>query len=238
MVDDDRDFAESLADVLRLEGHEVATAYTGEDAISRFREESFDLAFIDVRLPGLNGVQSFREIRRLRPSAQVYMMTGYSVQQLLDEALALGARGVLSKPLDIDVVLKAVDSAKPAGVLIVDDDPDFVAGIEEVLRDAGYMVHIARDGEEAIERVIAGGKVDILILDLRLPLLSGLEVFLELRERKRELPTIIVTAYAREYSSELNQLSTMRVTGILVKPFNPADLLALLAELPLSTDGR
>ena len=59
IVDDDQDHAESLADILELRGYEVEVAFTGEDAIERFREADFDLVFMDVKLPGKNGVETF-----------------------------------------------------------------------------------------------------------------------------------------------------------------------------------
>ena len=84
VVDDHRDVAEGLADVLRMHGHEVEVAFNGEQAIRTFREKDFDIAFMDVMMPGMNGVESFLEIRKIKPAAKVFMMTGYSVEQLLN----------------------------------------------------------------------------------------------------------------------------------------------------------
>ena len=105
IVDDDLDFGESLAIVLEGQGCEVTTASSGEDAVKIFKEEDFDIAFMDVRLPGICGVESFLEIRKFKPEARVVMMTGYSVQDLLKQAVDNGAWGILNKPLDIQSVL-------------------------------------------------------------------------------------------------------------------------------------
>ena len=88
VVDDDADNAYSLGELFELEGHSVQVALSGEDAIAAYLAADFDLAFMDVMMPGLNGVESFIEIRKMRPEARVYMMTGYSVEQLLQQALA------------------------------------------------------------------------------------------------------------------------------------------------------
>ena len=95
VVDDDRDHAESVAEILEMRGHRVELAYTGEQAIVRFCEADFDMVLMDVKLPGMNGVQTFFEFRRLRADARVLMMTGYSVEQLLltSRQLEGGARG-------------------------------------------------------------------------------------------------------------------------------------------------
>jgi two-component system, NtrC family, response regulator HydG len=119
---------------------------------------------------------------------------------------------------------------KPEGVLIADDDPDFVASIRELLEDYGYVVHVASDGSEALD-YIRTHSIDVLILDLRMPMLCGLEVYVRLKEEGRCLPTIIVTAYAREMDDDIQQLRAMHVTGVLTKPFDPAELLHQLAAI-------
>ena len=112
VVDDHRDVAEGLADVLRLNGHEVEVAYNGEQAVRIFRERDFDIAFMDVMMPGMNGVESFLAIRRTKPDAKVVMMTGYSVEQLLDQVVDKGAYGVLHKPVSMNDVLETLERVK------------------------------------------------------------------------------------------------------------------------------
>ncbi|HUB96021.1 MAG TPA: response regulator [Stellaceae bacterium] len=109
IVDDDRDHAESIADILSMQGHEIVMVYTGEEAVERFAEHLFDLTLMDVKLPGMNGVEAFFELRRQRADAQIVMMTGFSVEQHLSQALLSGARGVLRKPFAIADLLRAVD---------------------------------------------------------------------------------------------------------------------------------
>ncbi len=231
IVDDDRDFAESVADVLEARGHRCEIALTGEEAVRIFGERDFDLTFMDVKLPGMNGVESFFEIRKIKPDARVMMMTAYSVEQLLEQAIDQGALGVLRKPFDPDELLGVLESVKPAGVvLVVDDYPDFAESIEKFLTVRGYNVLIAHSGEAAVETVMADS-IDLLVLDLRLPVLSGLEVYMELKNRGRALPTVIVTGYAEEEAASIDSLHSMKATGCLVKPFDPRDLLAAIEAL-------
>jgi CheY-like chemotaxis protein len=105
VVDDDKDNASSLAEIFELEGHRVTTVNSGKDAISAFRSQDFDLAFMDIAMPGKNGVESFFEIRKFKPDARVYMMTGFSVEALVQQALNQGALGVLHKPFDLTKLL-------------------------------------------------------------------------------------------------------------------------------------
>ena len=99
VVDDDADNANSLGELFELEGHRPLVVYDGGAAIAAYLKEDFDIAFMDVMMPGKNGVESFLEIKKLKPLAKVYMMTGYSVEQLLQQAMAGGAMGVFSKPV-------------------------------------------------------------------------------------------------------------------------------------------
>ena len=138
IVDDDADFAQSLGIFLRLDGHEVELASDGETAVEQFRHNDYDITFMDVRLPGMNGVESFFEIRKLKPDAKVMMMTAHRLEELLQQAVDNGAICVLGKPLDMDEVLRSLESVKPSGVvLVVDDDEDFVKALSWSLTDAG-----------------------------------------------------------------------------------------------------
>jgi CheY-like chemotaxis protein len=153
VVDDDPDFAEGLAITLELEGHEVTFASSGEEAVRKFGKRDFDVTLMDVRMPGMDGLESLLEIRKIKPDAKVFMMTAYSVEVLLRQAMAEGAMGVLNKPFDSETLLKALKDVSPAGVILVaDDDPDFVEGVQSTLTEAGYTVTIARTGQEAVDR--------------------------------------------------------------------------------------
>jgi len=225
IVDDNQDFAESLADLLKLDGHQVDFAFDGETAVENFRKQDYDITFMDIKLPGMNGVESFFELRKINPQAKVVMMTGYNIEQLAGQAVENGALGVLSKPIGMPEILEQLEKVKPNGlILLTDDDQDFVNSLEEVLTNHNYKVLVARTGQEALDRIVANN-IDVLILDLKLPVLSGLEVYLTLKEQGRVLPTIIVTGYPIEEADNINLLRAMSISGCFIKPFDPQALL-------------
>jgi len=117
IVDDDRDLAESLALAVEGRGYEVEVAHSGEEAIERYRQRDFDIAFMDVRLPGKNGVESFLEIRDIRPEARVVMITGYLMEELRQQAEEHGVQGVLQKPFSprrlFDILERLRDEGTP-----------------------------------------------------------------------------------------------------------------------------
>ncbi|NNE22617.1 MAG: response regulator [Rhizobiales bacterium] len=231
VVDDDTDAADSLAELFDMEGHDVEVAYSGERAIQAYREGHFDIAFMDIMMPGKNGVESFFEIRKMRPDAKVYMMTGFSVEQLVQQAIQNGAMGVLSKPLDLQKVVAVVDEVKPEGVvLIAEDDPNFGPQLAEMISQGGYACKLAVDGQEALD-CMSSDNIDILILDLKLPVIDGIEVYTRLKSSDRTVPTIIITGQEDEHADTLQAIKDVKVTGILNKPFDPAILLDQLKKL-------
>ena len=109
VVEDDHDFAESLVIALGTRNCKVETAYTGEDAIRMFHDRAFDIVFMDIKLPGKNGVQSLAEILDFAPKARIVMMTGFSEPSLLEQARRAGALDVLRKPFRMRDLLGFID---------------------------------------------------------------------------------------------------------------------------------
>lgn len=109
VVEDDRDFAESLVIALGTRRCEVEVAPTGEDALRLFSKGHYDITFMDIKLPGKNGVQCLSEIMELAPGAQVVMMTGYSEPSLLEQARRAGAMDILRKPFRMRELLSYID---------------------------------------------------------------------------------------------------------------------------------
>lgn len=224
VVDDDEDNANSLGELFELEGHDVTVAHSGEDAIAAYVSENFDLAFMDVMMPGLNGVESFMEIRKLRPEARVFMMTGYSVEQLLQQAMDHGAMGVLTKPIEIDRLLRTLDEVKPSGiVLIADEDPTFGMQLKQLMDGAGMRCGLLQRETD----VLLDGDA-MAIIDINKPLIHGVEIYTRLRRQGHMRPAIIVTKPGDQGGDAFDALRDVAVTGILNKPFDPMMLLQRL----------
>ena len=107
IVDDDRDLAESLADLLKVFGYEVTVATNGRDALERAQTSDFDVTFMDVRMPVMNGVDSCLAIKQIKPQARIVMMTGFK-EPILAKATAAGAEGPLQKPFSPEDMLHVV----------------------------------------------------------------------------------------------------------------------------------
>lgn len=231
VVDDDVDNARSLGELFELEGHCAEVVHSGEAAIEAFRREAFDVAFMDVMMPGRNGVDSFLEIRKLCPQARVYMMTGYSVEQLLRQAIDNGALGVMSKPLDPYKLLAALEDVGRSGlVVLADDDPHAGQHLELLLTAAGRPSWLVRSSGDLKFAAAADGD-EVLIVDLKAPLITGVEIYKDLKRAGRSAPTVIITPLGRDDHDTLEAMDDVAISGILTKPFDPVMLLDRLGQL-------
>lgn len=111
IVDDDEVSCRLFAEVLEGDGHEVHQAASGEEALDRLRSESYDLLLVDVRMPGISGLDVTRAMRQERPSLPVIVMTAFGSIETAVEAIHEGAYDYVSKPMNLDELKKIIFSA-------------------------------------------------------------------------------------------------------------------------------
>jgi DNA-binding NtrC family response regulator len=109
IVDDETGMRETLYDILEDMGYHTAIAVDGHEAIQKVKDNAFDVILMDVKMPGMDGVETFKQIKGIQPDAAVVMMTAYAVEDLIKDALFEGAYGVLYKPLDMERVISVID---------------------------------------------------------------------------------------------------------------------------------
>jgi DNA-binding NtrC family response regulator len=100
VVDDERNIRKNLGMVLEVEGYKVDTAGNGDDALQRVREGHHDIAFVDIQMPKMDGLELLRHLRSLRPKLPVVMLTAYGTVSRAVEAMKLGAVDFIEKPFD------------------------------------------------------------------------------------------------------------------------------------------
>lgn len=101
VVDDDPGIRETMGDILALEGFEVAVASDGEAAVALCAKQSFDFALLDIRMPGMDGVETLQAMKAMMPDLRVVMITGFETGDLARRAMEAGAEAVFRKPLDV-----------------------------------------------------------------------------------------------------------------------------------------
>jgi CheY-like chemotaxis protein len=98
IVDDEPQVAEVLARSLARQGHRTTVAHSGAEALDRLRTLSLDAMFLDVSMPGLNGLDVMAEVKRLRPGLAVVVITGHATAEEVERVKELGAVDVIQKP--------------------------------------------------------------------------------------------------------------------------------------------
>jgi two-component system, NtrC family, response regulator HydG len=242
LVDDNQAFLDSTKDVLEYKGYEVVTADSGEEAIKLLKEQDFDVVIMDIKMPGINGVESFIEMKKIRPGVAVIMITAYSIDSLIQKALDEGAYSVLKKPLNMNALFTTIDNLGTGGkgglILIADDDRDLCDNLEKILSSKGYKVISAYNGEAAVE-IAQLYPVDILLIDMKLPILNGLEVFHQISKIKPKTVAIIITAYAQEMHSLIQGMLDEKARVCLTKPLDMRKLLTVLeSECAITKDRK
>jgi len=128
------------------------------------------------------------------------------------------------------------DSSRVCHILVADDEPHIGRIIKMKLEQGPFRVSLAYDGQEALEAITGGEPVDLAVLDLMMPKLSGLDVLKQIREQEKlkSLPCIILTA-GGDAKHERDALA-LGATQFLTKPFSPKKLYALVARLTGAPD--
>jgi len=234
IVDDDVGMARTTAMILERKGYAVATAQDGPGAIEEVEQQPFDIIFMDIKMPLMDGVETYRRIGEMRPEAVVMMMTAYAVDDLVQQALEEGAYGILYKPLDIERMIAIIEEAKAAEkgalILVVDDDPATCMMLRNILVRRGYEVGVAYTGEEAIAAADERSH-DIVFIDMKLPTINGLETYLAIRETNSQMTAIMMTAYRQEMGDLVEQALRNHAYTCLYKPIDVEELLRLVDEI-------
>lgn len=111
IVDDEEDFGQTLAGRLELRGMRVRTALSGHEGLEMFRRETPDVILLDMRMPGLSGVDVLHQVRILEPELPVLVITGHCSELDFEQARKLGIQGYHPKPLDFDQLMVSLQQA-------------------------------------------------------------------------------------------------------------------------------
>jgi CheY-like chemotaxis protein len=231
VVDDDPDICRNLTDILADLGYEVDAATDGLSALELVRQRPYDVALLDYRMPGMDGVTLYREIKKQRAGTVSLLVTAYANPTTAEEALTAGAWKVVAKPVDFGKLLRWVDEAlgQPM-VLVVDDDDDLCSTLWDLLRDRGYRVCLAHGGREAAEQ-LKDTQYKVALIDLRIPDGNGADVFRMVRDANPQARTILITGHRSEMDDLIEQMLAEGADAVCYKPFDIPELLAKLERL-------
>jgi DNA-binding NtrC family response regulator len=119
LVDDEGKFLDLLSQRLGTRGVDADTATSGEEALSKIREKNLDVIILDVMMPGMDGIETLKRIRKENPEVQIIMLTGQGSVEKSVEAIKEGAIDFLEKPVDIAKLLEKIENAREKKTLLV-----------------------------------------------------------------------------------------------------------------------
>jgi two-component system, NtrC family, response regulator HydG len=229
VVDDDIDTCRNLSDILGDLGYHVEIAHDGPAALELVRRRHFDVALLDLKMPGMDGLELYRAIRTVRADTVALIVTAYAGGNTAEEALAAGAWRVLPKPVDFARLLGLVDQAlsQPL-VMVVDDDPDLCATLWDLLRERGYRVALAHD-ETMSAQQLSDVSFRVVLIDMKLP--DGTTVFRLVRQANPQARTVVITGHRAELERLVDTVVQEGADAVCYKPFDVGRLLDTLDDL-------
>lgn len=207
VADDDAALRRATAEYLREQGFEVVEASNGLEVLRQVGLLRPSAVVLDLMMPRLEGLDALKWIRAFDPTIRVVAITGVEDPELHRQALALGAAQALQKPVAPAELLTAlgssaraqepspasgVEAAAVSRVLVVDDEAQTRAMLTELITQQGYRVRTAADGAAAV-RAVLDAAPDVVLLDIAMPGLGGIEALTAIRAIAPEVKVIMVS---------------------------------------------
>jgi CheY-like chemotaxis protein len=228
IVDDNREFAENLAEIIRDQGAEVDLAGSGAEALELVRRTRYQALVTDMRMPGMGGAQVLRQVRHLDPALPALVVTAYVSDDALAAARREGVLAFLPKPVPVATLLELLGTARRDGLAaVIEDDPRLSDNLCEALRGRGFAAVTAASVLET-ERL---GELQpfCALVDLRVPGGPDGEALARLRQRFPALAVLVM--------SGLPPPASPQGAPFFQKPFDTGQLLAAVERLHAARPG-
>ncbi len=257
VADDDTNTCMSVSKMLKQIGMRADWTVSGKEAVVRAKEaydegDEFKAYIIDWLMPDMNGIETVRRIRKvIGDSVPIIILTAYDWTDIEAEAREAGVTAFVSKPLFMSELREVltrpvkVENRKKqlfsgtyfAGkrVLLVEDNELNQEIAAEILKEAGFDVDVADDGNVAVDKVIneTADRYDIILMDIQMPKMDGYAATQKIRslsdERKADIPIIAMTANA--FEEDRKDAIDAGMNGFVSKPINIGAMLETLSDV-------
>lgn len=229
MVCDDQEIVrEVLSGHLKRKGYEVTTARDGEECLALAKNNHFDVIFLDINMPKLDGISVMRELEKLNLTIQVILMSGFDQSHCENDRANPKKVSFLSKPFSLENVmqiLKVNGKTCLHRILVVDDQDMLREMLRDFLRGEGFEIFEASNGKECVE-LTKERLFDAIFMDVRMPEMDGLEALKELREKGIKSPVFLMSGFGDVNSVE--EAQKRGAQNFLPKPFTLDKALEML----------
>ena len=260
VVDDDFNTCDSVTKMLVKVGMRAEWTLSGKEAVLRARQsiemsDAYHAYIIDWRLPDMNGIEVTRQIRSLNDDTPIIILTAYDWSDIEVEAKAAGVTAFCEKPMFMSDLRETLMSAlgqkltdasqellpeknadfKDRHILLVEDNELNREIAQEILREYGFRVDTAENGEVAVEKVstAAPGSYDLVLMDVQMPVMDGYTATRKIRAlddpARAKLPILAMTANA--FDEDRRNALESGMNGFLSKPIVIGDLVQELRKI-------
>jgi two-component system, NtrC family, response regulator HydG len=230
IVDDEVDTCANLSDIFTELGYQVDVANDGLSALELVDQKAYDLALLDLKMPGMNGLELYREIRRRASGTVAIIVTAYASSDTAKSVLQAGAWRIVPKPLNFAKLQSYVDEAlnQPL-VLVVDDDHDLCQSLWDLFHEQGYRICLAHDLKTSQDR-LQKRNYQVVLIDMKLPEADGTQVLQIVRQENPDARTLLITGFAAETSDSVQAALASGADAICYKPFDVEQLLKTVEQ--------
>lgn len=242
-VDDEPSICKTIENIFSNIGFSVVTATDSTKAIKVFKKEKPKIIFLDIKMPDVDGFELLKEFKATDPDCIVFMVTAYDDEANKQKAIKLGASDFIKKPFSHnylrDIVVGQIHNVLTKGghmrvpkILIADDEQDTLELVKKKISgEFEAEIETVTDGLQAIEK--AGSfKPDVILLDVSMPKMSGIDALPELKKAVPEAIIIIISAWSSV--EVLTKASALGVTEYITKPYPPAALIEKVKSVLIS----
>ncbi len=219
VVDDEKVIRDFLYRLLTLEEVDVTTAESGSQAIKIAENEKFDIIFLDVRMPRMDGVEAFKELKKITGDTKYVMMTGYPMDELLRKVENENIEAFIKKPFEIDEIMTVLKEysqqqygEKIQRVLIVEHTEKVSNLFLNLLKT--YETTIVKTGREALDLVVLKD-FDLVFSDIMLNDMNGLELYIRIKEIKPDLDIILIMGNIHDQEEIVRKCLHKQINALL-----------------------
>ncbi len=236
VVDDNEDYCDGIIDFLEMEGFDAKGVHDGFKALETIEDEKFDMVLMDVRMPGMDGVETFHKLKKISPDTPTILMTAFALESRIKEALRNGVFGAFQKPVNNERLICSIKKSFAGGavIMIAGDDKELCSHILGRFAEEGYRGIIVRNQESAVLGA-SEKKFDIIILNGNHKDINCVETYQKIRDFRPDVNIIIIADDKKDTENIIAQTSENDVCAIFEKPL---DIDILIETIQKTFDGR
>ncbi|MHC4960153.1 MAG: response regulator, partial [Planctomycetota bacterium] len=241
VVDDEAVIRNLAGDMLRFLGYDVLFADSGSKALDICGREEVDLVILDFVMPGMDGAETLRELRKLDASVKVLIASGFHLDVNMGDLRREGAAGFIGKPFIVASLSRAVARAldttpqpqQGLRILVADDSAVNREVLAAQLDELGHDPFVVEDGEKAVDAV-ERERFDMVLMDFEMPGMSGCEAAAAIRAHGHVVPIVAITGHGSD--SDRGRCDEAGMVGFLEKPVVIEALRAEIARVVPRTE--